>query len=146
MMKRVALSQTAKSNLKRENKGHRKGIVKSGKKKLQNHFTEEPDCTSAEFAEHKELSYKLGCEIYSAYPCHSWDRGLPVRGSGSEQTHQRAIRQYLPTGTSFEGLTQRQLDRIVEKIKAYSPSSSQGCEDTGLLAEVFSEHLFARQN
>jgi IS30 family transposase len=28
------------------------------------------------------------------------------------------IRQYLPKGTSFEGLTQRQLDQIVEKIKA----------------------------
>jgi hypothetical protein len=76
----------------------------------------------------------LGCEIYFAHPCHSWERGLNEHTNGLG-------RQYLPKGTSFEGLTQRQLDLIIEKIKAHSPSSPQGCEDTGVLAEVFSERL-----
>jgi IS30 family transposase len=92
-----------------------------------------------EFSGHKGLAQSLGCEIYFARPCRSWERGLNEHTNGLG-------RQYLPKGTSFEGLTQRQLDRIAEKIKAHSPSSSQGCEDTGVLAEVFSECLFALQN
>jgi hypothetical protein len=41
---------------------------------------------------------------------HSWKRGLNEHMNG-------LIRQYLPKGTSFETLTQGELDRIVEKIK-----------------------------
>jgi hypothetical protein len=56
------------------------------------------------------------------------------------------MRQYFPKGTSFEGLTQKQLDRIVEKIEAYNPSSSQGCEAAGLLPGFFRITFFALQN
>jgi IS30 family transposase len=84
-----------------------------------------------EFSGHKGLARELGCDIYFAHPSHSWERGLNEHANG-------LIRQYLPKGTSFEGLTQRRLDRIIEKIKAiYSPSSSQGCEDIGLLTRFF---------
>jgi IS30 family transposase len=62
-----------------------------------------------EFSGHKGLAQKLGCDIYFAHPYHSWERGLNEHTNG-------LIRQYLPERTSFEGLTQRQLDRIIEKI------------------------------
>ncbi|MDR0706939.1 MAG: IS30 family transposase, partial [Treponema sp.] len=55
-----------------------------------------------EFSGHKGLSQDLGCEIYFAHPYHSWERGLNERANG-------LIRQYLPKGTSCEGLTQRRL-------------------------------------
>jgi IS30 family transposase len=35
-----------------------------------------------EFAGHKELSQKLGCDIYFAHPYHSWDRGLNEHTNG----------------------------------------------------------------
>jgi IS30 family transposase len=63
-----------------------------------------------EFSGHQGLAQELGCDIYFAHPCHSWERGLNEHANG-------LIRQYLPKGTSFEGLTQRQLGRIIDKDK-----------------------------
>jgi IS30 family transposase len=87
-----------------------------------------------EFSGHKELSQDLGCDIYFAHPYHSWERGLNEHTNG-------LIRQYLPKGTSFEGLTSGQLDRIVEKI-SNRPGQSLGYRTPN---EFFSELLFALQ-
>jgi IS30 family transposase len=87
------------------------------------------------FSGHKGLAQELGCAIYFAHPYHSWERGLNEHTNG-------LIRQYLPKGTSFEGLTQRQFDRIVEKINN-RPRKALGYRTPN---EVFSEHLFALQN
>jgi IS30 family transposase len=87
------------------------------------------------FSGHKGLAQSLGCDIYFVHPYHSWERGLNEHTNG-------LIRQYLPKGTSFEGLTQRQLDRIVEKINN-RPRKALGYRTPN---EVFSEHLFALQN
>jgi IS30 family transposase len=62
-----------------------------------------------EFAAHKSLSQALGIDIYFAHPYCSWERGLDEYTNG-------LIRQYLPKKTPFDGLTQRQLDKIVAKI------------------------------
>jgi IS30 family transposase len=62
-----------------------------------------------EFSEHKELSQSLGCDSSFAHPCHSWERGLNEHTNG-------LIWQYLPQGTSFEELTQRQLLKISENV------------------------------
>jgi IS30 family transposase len=35
-----------------------------------------------EFSGHKGLSQKLGCDIYFAHPCHSWERGLNEHTNG----------------------------------------------------------------
>jgi IS30 family transposase len=51
-----------------------------------------------EFSGHKGLLQSLGCDIYFAHPCHSWERELNEHTNG-------LVRQYLPRGTSFEGLT-----------------------------------------
>jgi IS30 family transposase len=64
-----------------------------------------------EFSGHKALAAALGCDIYFAHPYHSWERGLNEHTNG-------LIRQYLPKKTSFDNLTQRQLDRIVAKINS----------------------------
>jgi IS30 family transposase len=62
-----------------------------------------------EFSAHKSLSQDIGIDIYFAHPYHSWERGLNEHTNG-------LIRQYLPKKTPFNTLTQKQLDKIVEKI------------------------------
>jgi IS30 family transposase len=62
-----------------------------------------------EFAAHKSLSQTLGIDIHFAHPYHSWGRGLNEHTNG-------LIRQRLPKKTPFDGLTQKQLDKIVDKI------------------------------
>ncbi|MDR1985341.1 MAG: IS30 family transposase [Treponema sp.] len=86
------------------------------------------------FSGYKGLSHDLGCDSYVAHPYHSWERGLNEHPNG-------LIRPYLPKGTSFERLTQGQLDRIVERIND-RPRKALGYLTPN---EVFSEHLFALQ-
>jgi IS30 family transposase len=62
-----------------------------------------------EFAVHKSPSQALGLDIYFAHPYHSWERGLNEHTNG-------LIRQYLPKKIPFDTLTQKQLDKIVDKI------------------------------
>ncbi|MDR2394190.1 MAG: hypothetical protein LBD93_08565, partial [Treponema sp.] len=74
-------------------------------------------------------------DLYVAHPYHAWERGLNEHTNG-------LIRQYLPRGTSFEGLTSIQRERIVEKITNRS-RKALGYRNSN---EVFSDHLFALQN
>jgi IS30 family transposase len=62
-----------------------------------------------EFAAHKDLSQALGMDIYFAHPYRSWERGLNEHTNG-------LLRQYLPKKIPFDTLTQKQLDKIVDKI------------------------------
>jgi IS30 family transposase len=62
-----------------------------------------------EFAAHKSPSRALALDIYFDHPYHSWERGLNEHTNG-------LIRQYLPKKTPFGGITQKQLDKIVNKI------------------------------
>ena len=62
-----------------------------------------------EFAAHKTLSQDIGIAVYFAHPYHSWERGLNEHTNG-------LIRQYLPKKIPFVTLTQKQLDKIVDKI------------------------------
>jgi IS30 family transposase len=55
------------------------------------------------------LSQALALDIYFAHPYHSWERGLNGHTNG-------LIRQYLPNKIPFDRLTQKQLDKIVDKI------------------------------
>jgi IS30 family transposase len=87
-----------------------------------------------EFSCHKALAAALGCDIYFAHPYHSWERGLNEHTNG-------LIRQYLPKKTSFDTLTQRQLDRIIAKINN-RPRKALGYRTPH---EVFSERKFALQ-
>lgn len=62
-----------------------------------------------EFAHHQEMARQLPVEIYFADPYSSYQRGTNENTNG-------LIRRYLPKGSSFEDLTQHQLDTIVEEI------------------------------
>lgn len=62
-----------------------------------------------EFARHEQITQALGPAIYFAHPYCSNERARNENTNG-------LLRQYLPKATSFENLTQRQLDGIVEEL------------------------------
>lgn len=62
-----------------------------------------------QFAEHEVIERDLDIEIYFANPYHSWERGTNENTNG-------LLRQFVPKGTYFKNLTQRQLDRYVRLI------------------------------
>lgn len=61
-----------------------------------------------EFTQHKKL-HKLGMRTYFADPYSAWQRGTIEHQNG-------LLRRYLPKSTSFDALTQQELDDIVEEI------------------------------
>ena len=62
-----------------------------------------------EFAGHKEIADKLGIDVYFARPYHSWERGANENMNG-------LIRQYIPKGSSFDGLTNEHINMIQDKL------------------------------
>lgn len=62
-----------------------------------------------EFAAFEKLEEQLGTTVYFARPYCATDRALNEHING-------LIRQYLPKGTDFKGLTQQALNRIVDKL------------------------------
>ncbi len=62
-----------------------------------------------EFANHKTISKKLNTDFYFANPYASWERGL------NEYTN-KLIRQYIPKGTNFNTLTDKQIKNIQHKL------------------------------
>jgi IS30 family transposase len=62
-----------------------------------------------EFAYHLEVAECLNAKGYFAHPYHSWERGLNENTNG-------LIRQYLPKGTSFDALTDKDIQRIMDKL------------------------------
>lgn len=62
-----------------------------------------------EFAEHGSMAKKLEAKFYFAHPYSSWERGL------SEYTN-KLIRQYIPKKSSFENITDVEINKITMKI------------------------------
>lgn len=62
-----------------------------------------------EFAEHEIMARKLEAKFYFAHPYSSWERGL------SENTN-KLVRQYIPKKTSFENITDMEINEINMKI------------------------------
>jgi len=58
-----------------------------------------------EFAQHKKISKRTGAMCYFAKPYHSWERGLNEHTNG-------LVRQYLPKGTEFTNLQNKDVKRI----------------------------------
>ena len=62
-----------------------------------------------EFAYHRQISEALEAQGFFAHPYHSWERGLNENTNG-------LIRQYLPKGKSFDELTPREVQDIMDKL------------------------------
>ena len=69
-----------------------------------------------EFALHKAITQQLKIPIYFAHPYRSWERGANENMNG-------LIRQYLPKGVSFEGLTEAYVMQIQQQL---NPKKSLG--------------------
>ncbi len=79
--------------------------VRSGRLKMKSLTLD----NGTEFHGFKELEEKLGIKVYFAQPYHSWERGTNENTNG-------LIRQYLPKGSCFKQLTQRQCDKIEREL------------------------------
>lgn len=62
-----------------------------------------------EFADHNFIASLLEAKVYFARPYHSWERGLNENTNG-------LLRQYFPKGQSLKGLTERHLQRVVDRL------------------------------
>jgi IS30 family transposase len=62
-----------------------------------------------EFAGHEKIKAALNADVYFAHPYSSWERGLNENTNG-------LIRQYFTKGSSFENITDRDVDEVMEKL------------------------------
>jgi IS30 family transposase len=62
-----------------------------------------------EFADHKKIAQELAIDFYFAKPYHSWERGANENTNG-------LIRQYFPKGSSFESITDKQIQDVQHKL------------------------------
>lgn len=62
-----------------------------------------------EFAKHEEIAQKLELNFYFCKPYHSWERGANENTNG-------LIRQYIPKGTDFSEITDKQIRWIENKL------------------------------
>lgn len=83
-----------------------------------------------EFAEHQQLTDKLGTEVYFADPYASWQRGLNENTNG-------LLRQFFPKGTDFSLVSHNELARV-EQLLNERPRKSLGYKTPN---EVFKRKL-----
>lgn len=62
-----------------------------------------------EFAEHKKIAENVKIDFYFAKPYHSWERGANENTNG-------LIRQYFPKGSSFETITNKDIEYVQHKL------------------------------
>ena len=62
-----------------------------------------------EFAGHESISEKLNAAVYFAHAYCSWERGLNENTNG-------LIRQYFTKGSSFENITEEQVEKVMNKL------------------------------
>ncbi len=62
-----------------------------------------------EFAGHEIIAKELEVQVYFAHPYASWERGLNENTNG-------LIRQYFPKGSSFEKITDEQIETAMYRL------------------------------
>ncbi len=62
-----------------------------------------------EFAFHQTMGQELAVDVYFAKPYHSWQRGANENTNG-------LIRQYFPKGTSFQSITDKDIELVQNKL------------------------------
>lgn len=63
----------------------------------------------SEFSDYELIECDNKLSVYFAYPYHSWERGTNENTNG-------LIRQFFPKGSSFTGITEQELNRVVKLI------------------------------
>src|SRR5579863_9518619 len=81
-----------------------------------------------EFSMHEKMATVLDANVYFAKPYHSWERGLNENTNG-------LVRQYFPKKSSFDNITQHDLQQVVRKLN-HRPRK---CLDYKTPFEVFSK-------
>lgn len=62
-----------------------------------------------EFAWHEKIAHQLNTKVYFAHPYASWERGTSENTNG-------LVRQFIPKGSSFDGLVDDDIKKIVQMI------------------------------
>jgi transposase, IS30 family len=62
-----------------------------------------------EFSGHEKMKAALDADVYFAHPYSSWERGLNENTNG-------LIRQYFIKGSSFENITDKDVEEVMEKL------------------------------
>jgi len=62
-----------------------------------------------EFSRHESIAQALNADFYFAHPYASWERGLNENTNG-------LIRQYFPKGHDFTTITQKEIQRVMDKL------------------------------
>ncbi len=62
-----------------------------------------------EFAKHQQIAQHLKADFYFAHPYSSWERGVNENTNG-------LVRQYFPKKADFSKITDRQLNKVVERL------------------------------
>lgn len=62
-----------------------------------------------EFARHEVIAEALDADFYLAHPYASWGRGLNENTNG-------LIRQYFPKGSDFTTITDKDIQRVMDKL------------------------------
>lgn len=62
-----------------------------------------------EMSEHEEMERRTELKVYFAHPYHSWERGTNENTNG-------LLRYYFPKRSSFEAVTQQDVDRAVQRL------------------------------
>jgi IS30 family transposase len=62
-----------------------------------------------EFAGHEKIAQELDLKVYFAHPYSSWERGVNENTNG-------LIRQYFPKGSSFEDITDADVEKVMERL------------------------------
>lgn len=68
-----------------------------------------PSDNGREFAGHQTISKQLKADFYFAHPYASWERGTNENTNG-------LIRQYFPKERDFTTITQRKIDKVMERL------------------------------
>jgi len=71
-----------------------------------------------EFAAHEVIAKGLDADIYFAHPYSSWERGINENTNG-------LIRQYFPKGTDFEGVSDEEIQSVMDRLNT-RPRATRG--------------------